>query len=216
MTLGDARLSDSAAAIDAGNMEPVFTHKMMKPTDENNFASLGYECNQCTFEQFLAIEPRPGWSKGPTQVLIPNGILRSTPSFEGVPSSMDFVPEIPGNEYKLIVKNLNAKVLEIRDGGAIVEATVMRDTLLRFPAGSRVHELTNPEGDVFVLFAHHVDPQNVVIPDFQDPNVLGDFPRPEGWVYSTRIIDEELALDSINNTTVLAIRTNHVSTWEKR
>ena len=35
---------------------------------------------------------------------------------------------------------------------------VMRDTRLSFAAGTRVHELTDTEGRVFVLFAHGVDP----------------------------------------------------------
>lgn len=48
----------------------VFTRKMMKSTDENRFSALGYECNTCTFEQWLSIVPPEGWSKGQAQVLI--------------------------------------------------------------------------------------------------------------------------------------------------
>ena len=155
---------------DASSPPPTFTHKMMKQTGENQFAALAYDCPECTFEQWLAIEPPDGWTKGPAQVLVADeGEMRSLPSFEGVPDTMDFIEEVPGNEYQLIAKNLDGRIVEISGNGVIVEAQVMRDNLLRFDAGRRVHELTDPEGNVFVLFAYEVDPTNVVIPDFDDP-----------------------------------------------
>jgi hypothetical protein len=212
---------DAGATTDASNPPenpaPVFTHKMMKRTGENMFASLAYECPTCTFEQHQAIVPPTGWMKGPSQVaLFSRGELRSTPSFEGVPDAVDFVAEVPGNEYTLIAKNLDATIVANGADGLVVQTQVMRDTLLRWSAGMRVHELTDPEGNVFVLFAYGVDPTNVVIPDFQDAAVLADFSGPEGWVYSTRILDEELLLDSPDIATVLAIRGATHSTWEMR
>ena len=193
-----------------------FTHKMFKSTGENMFSTLGYECFECTFEQFLAIDPPEGWSKGPTQVVLPVGELRSRPSFEGVPDAVDFVPEIPGAEYVLIVKNLDARFVETGPNGIIVEAQVMRDTVLRFAAGQRVHELTAPDGGIFTLFAYEVDPRNVNPPDFQAADGLGDFAGPEGWIYSSRILEEEMALDTPETATVLAIRGGTQSGWQKR
>jgi hypothetical protein len=92
----------------------------------------------------------------------------------------------------------------------------MRDTRLAFDAGRRVHELTDPEGRVFVLFAYQVDPQNVVIPDFQDPGFMGEFTPPTGWTYTSRVLAEALVLDTPDVATVLAIRTEKTSTWEMR
>ena len=169
------------------------------------------------FEHHLAIEAPEGWTKGPSQVILnSSGELRSTPSFDGVPDSMDFVPEVPGNEYILIAKNLDGTIIEAGSNGAIVLAQVMRDTLQRFSEGRRVHELTDPEGNIFVLIAYEVDPENVEIPDFQAADVLADFSGPDGWDYSTRVLDEELLLDSPEIATVLAIRTDTNSTWEMR
>jgi hypothetical protein len=193
-----------------------FTHKMMKKTDENMFSSLAYECFECTLEQFAAIEPPEGWTKGPIQLSLSGGELRRNPSFEGVPDSMDFVPEIPGNEYELIAKTLEGKVIKAGPDGIVAEVQVMRDTSLRYLAGSRVHELTDPEDRTFVLIAHEVDPENVGNIDFQAPDALGEFPTPDGWTYSTRILDEELILDTPDIATVLAIRTEITSTWEMR
>ena len=66
--------------------QTVFTHKMMKQvpggTPDQKFA---YECQSCTFEQWLSIEPPPGWEAGPAQVsLMDSGNLRSRPSFEKI------------------------------------------------------------------------------------------------------------------------------------
>ena len=193
-----------------------YTHKMRKPTGENLFASLAYECSQCTVEQHAAIEVPEGWTKGPVQQILSDGELRSTPSFEGVPDAMDFVEEVPGNEYILIAKNLDGEILETGENGVVVRAQVMRDTVLRFPTDSRVHELTDPEGDVYVLFAHGVDPDALDDIDFQAVDALGDFSGPEGWTYTTRVLDDELALDTPDIATVLAIRGETTSTWEKR
>jgi len=206
-----------ADTTDAPSPPRAFTHKMMKQTGENQFAALAYDCPQCTFEQWLAIEPPEGWTKGPAQVLVADsGELRSWPSFEGVPDTMDFIEEVPGNEYQLIAKNLDGRIIEISADGVVVEAQVMRDTQLRFDAGRRVHELTDPEGHVFVLFAYEVDPTNVVIPDFDDPEFLADFSPPTDWTYASRVLEEALVLDTTNIATVLAIRGTVTSTWERR
>jgi hypothetical protein len=199
-----------------------FTHKMMKSTGENPFASLAYECPECTFEQWDSIVPPDGWSKGPAQIAVfsaKDSGLRSTPSIEGHPDTVDFLDDIPGNEYKLIARPLDGTLIENGPSGLVVEVQVMRDTLLVFNAGMRVHELTNPEGNVFVLFAHHVDPYNLQEINFQDADSMAYLTPPEGWTYSTRILDEELALDSDNSdgvVSVLAIRGDLNSTWEKR
>ncbi|MEE2785792.1 MAG: hypothetical protein VX589_00535 [Myxococcota bacterium] len=196
---------------------PVFTHKMMKATGENRFASLAYECAECTFEQHLSIVPPEGWSKGPTQVAVfTSGELRSTPMFDGVPNAVDFLPEMPGKEYILIAKNVSARLVERSLTGVVVIAQVIRDTVFRYAAGRRIHELTSPDGDIFVLFAYHVDPTNVVIPDFNDEAALGNFQAPQGWTYGTRILNAELRLESTDVATVLAIRGAKNSTWQRR
>ena len=208
---------DSGSEADPlAGMQSNFTHKMMQSTGENPFAQLGYECRECTWEQIQAIVPPPGWTKGPTQILIPTGEMRSRPSFEGVPDSMDFVPEIPGNEYLLIVKNVDARIIEIGAMGVVVEAQVMRDTLLRFPPTALVHELTDPEGNVFVLFVHGIDPNDPYRVNYLEPDALSYLVPPEGWTYSNRVLTEELLLDADGSTTVLAIRGENDSTWEKR
>ena len=197
--------------------ESAFTHKMIKSTEENLFSSLAYECSECTFAQHMNITAPEGWTKGPHQVSVfSSGELRSLLSFDDVPSSVDFIPEVPGEEYVLIAKNLDAEILQSGSSGVVVEAQVMRDTIFYYDVGVRVHELTDPEDRVFVLFAYQVDPIELIAPDFQESDLSQELTVPSGWVYSSRILDEELIIDTADVATVLAIRTDTDSTWQMR
>ena len=145
--------------------------------------------------------------------------MRSYPTVENHPDSFDFLEEMPGNEYRVIAITLDGEFIENAAGRLVVKAQVMRDTRLVFQALTRVHELTDPDGNVFVLFAHHVDPDNIDAIDFQSQDAMAYLVAPEGWTYATRILDEELVLDANNFdgvVPVLAIRGDINSTWEQR
>lgn len=193
-----------------------FTLKMNQSTGESDITQLAYQCDECSFAQFEAIPVPDGWQKSPTQVLIVPGEMRSVPSFEGVPDTLDFVPEIPGEEFRLIAKVLDVTVLEFAPNGFMALAEVMRDTIFRYPAGSRIHELTDPDGNSYVLFAYEVESKEFTEPDFQDANALIDYPGPQGWVYTTEIIDEELVMEANGIANVLTIRRTPSSVWQKR
>lgn len=219
---GDASASPEDASAEPQGGGSVFTHKMMKQTGETPFESLAYECSQCTFEQWESIDPPEGWSKGPAQQALfsaERSALRSYPEVEGHPDSVDFLDEVPGDEYRVIAINQSGRLVENGTAGIVAEVQVQRDTLLVWTAGMRVHELTDPEGGVFVLFAHHVDPGDEQDVDFQSEDALSYFTEPTGWTYSNRTLEEDLELDSNNHdgvVTVLAIRGAVNSTWEKR
>ena len=192
-----------------------FTHKMNLKTDDNQYSSLAYDCNQCTFEQWKTIVPPEGWSKGPAQVLMANtGVLRSTPTFEGVEPAVDFLDDVEGAEYINIAKVLDATVVAVTETELIVEAQVMRDTLLVFNPGRRIHQLEDPTGRTFVLFAHGVDADNPVIPDLDSEDLLSSLVPPEGWTYSSYLAEDGLELDTPDVATVLAIRGDIELTWE--
>ena len=210
-----ANSDDASEHTGAADGTYTFTHKMNLKTDDNQFSSLAYDCNQCTFEQWKTIVPPEGWSKGPAQVLMTNsGELRSTPTFEGVEPAVDFLDEVEGAEYINIAKVLDATIVAVTETELIVEAQVMRDTLLVFNPGRRIHELRDPDGRVFVLFAHGIDADNPVIPDLDSENLLSSLVPPEGWTYSSRIADDGLELDTPDVATVLAIRGDIELTWE--
>ena len=198
------------------------THKMMKNTGENRFASLAYECPECTFEQWESIVPPEGWSKGPAQISLfspEESTMRSYPSVDGHPESVDFLSEVPGNEYRVIAVNLDGQIVQRSLQGAVVEVQVQRDTRLVFTIGMRIHELTSPDGATYVLFAHHIDDGEWQDVDYQTEDVLDYFTPPMGWTYSTRILQSPVVLDANDSqgvVTVLAIRGAINSTWEKR
>ena len=223
----DAKIEDSSeSTLDQDNSDlphvPVdpdsaFTHKMIKSTSENLFSSLAYECSTCTFEQHMGIIAPEGWTKGPHQVAVfSTGELRSTPSFDGVPSSVDFIPEVPGEEYVLIAKNVSGEIIQSGSNGVAVETQVIRDTIFYYDAGLRLHELTDPDGRVFVLFAYQVDPIDLTAPDFQEADLSQEITVPSGWIYSSRILDEQLIIDTAEVATVLALRSDINSTWQLR
>ena len=195
-----------------------FTHKMMLATADNPpTSSLGYECPECTFEQWQSIVPPEGWSKGPAQVLLADsGERRSDPTHPEHPSSVDFLEEVPGEEFVLIVINTGAEIIEVTESRMVLKASVIRDTVLEFNPGRRLHILTSPEGKEYILFAMGIDPDNPVIPDTDAPDVLGDFVAPEGWTYSTEIATDGLTLEASGLTNVIAIRNTSELTWEER
>ena len=193
-----------------------FTLKLLKRTGENFFSSLAYECNDCSFEQFENLRAPRGWSKSPMQIILPTGELESQLSFEGVPSTMDFLPEIPGDEFKLIAKNLESEVIKIGLSGIMLKSKVMRNTVLRYLAGTRIHELTDTEGNSYVLFAYEVESVDFDRSYFENADAMSHYPHPRGWTYSSRIINEDLELISEGVVTVLAIRSKTSSVWEKR
>ena len=193
-----------------------FTLKVLKRTDENIFSNLAYECNECTFEQFDALTLPRGWRKSPKQIILPVGELLSHLSFEGVSSTLDLIPEIPGDEFQLIAKGLEGKIVNISFNGIMIKSKVMRNTVLRYPAGRRVHELTDKDGNIYVLFAYEVKSVNFDRSFFEKDDVLSNYPHPKGWLYSSRIIDEDLILNSKGVVDVLAIRSDPSSVWEKR
>ena len=124
---------------------------------------------------------------------------------------------MPGNEYQIIARPQSGRLVEFTPQGLIAITNVERDTELRFPAGRRIHELTSPDGDVYVMFDYGVDSMDVDISDFSHADLLNEYPRPTNWSYSTRILERELVLDSNGVASVLVFRGSiPFSTWEKR
>ena len=192
-----------------------FTLKVLKRTGENLFSNLAYECNECTFEQFEDLTLPRGWRKSPKQIILPDGELLNHLSFEGISGSLDFIPEIPGDEFKLIAKTLEGNIVDISFSGIMIETKVMRNTILRYPAGSRVHELIDEDGNIYVLFAYEVDSADFDRSFFEKIDVLSNYPHPKGWLYLSRILNDDLILNSNGIASVLAIQSETSSVWEK-
>jgi hypothetical protein len=212
----DANWPPAKAVFSQNGMLSTFTHKMVRNTDDNLFSQLAYECTECSIEQQASIDPPPGWQKGPIQVALPISAMLSTPSVEGEPDSVDFLPDVPGNEYRLIAVVRDGELLDSGGNGVMAVTEVERNTIFRYPANTRVHELTDPGGDVYVLFAYEVETEDFIGVDFQSADALRDDPIPVGWSYSTRILAKDLVMHTRDVATVLAIRGSVTSTWQLR
>lgn len=76
-----------------------------------------------------------------------------------------------------------------------VERHVNRGAVFFFDAGSVVHELVRPDGVAYVMQAYCIG----VDPTLTEADLvhLGDrLALPEGWSYRTRVLDEELVVDT--------------------
>ena len=209
-----AACSDSEAESVESRLD--YTLKMQTSAGESPFAYYSYECNACTLSQFFAIDPPDGWQKAPAQVILPNGELEAALIIDDVPLSIDFIEEIPGEEFELIAHSMNGRIVQIGGDGIMAVVNVARNTVFRFPAGRRVHELTDPAGDVFVLFAFEVTSELSEMPDLQSANALDGYPLPNGWTYTNRLLEEAFVMDSNGLAVVLSIRADISSTWQKR
>lgn len=72
---------------------------------------------------------------------------------------------------------------------------VNRGALFYFDAGKPVHELVDPDGTAYVMQAYciGVDPSLTA----ESLHTLGDrLSMPEGWTYRTRVLDDELVVDT--------------------
>lgn len=72
---------------------------------------------------------------------------------------------------------------------------VDRGAIFFFDAGAVVHELVDPSGEAYVMQAYCVGVDPTLTAD--DLSGLGDrLALPEGWTYRTRVLDEELIVDT--------------------
>ena len=88
-------------------------------------------------------------------------------------------------------------------GAPYEEKFVNRGAVFFFDAGAKVWELVNPEGKAYVMQALCIGVDPTISIDTLDS--LGDkLSLPNGWTYRTRILEEELVVDtSDHDATVL-------------
>lgn len=77
------------------------------------------------------------------------------------------------------------------------ETSVQRDTVFSFDAGRDVPVLTAPDGSWYVMqsYSLEVDPELTLD---TLPDIAPRLDLPEGWVFETRTLDENLDVDSID------------------
>ena len=81
--------------------------------------------------------------------------------------------------------------------GPYLERSIVRETVFGFSKGTEMHELTNPDGCVYVMQAYSriVDPGLTI----DDLTGIGDrISPPPGWTFTTRTLADDLGLLSID------------------
>ncbi len=117
-TWPDIVFPPTVAVFSRADLRSSFTLKMLKNTGENLFAQLAYECDECSFAQFAAIEPPPGWSKAPTQVILPIGELQSPPPLKGFRAPWILSPRFPATNSSSLPRASTAEFLKSEKMGS--------------------------------------------------------------------------------------------------
>ncbi len=78
------------------------------------------------------------------------------------------------------------------------------------------HRLIDEDGNIYVLFAYEVDSADFDRSFFEKIDVLSNYPHPKGWLYLSRILNEDLILNPNGIASVIAIQSETSSVWEKR
>lgn len=191
----------SAAALLAlalGAAAPVratsFILEVHDPIGPDPFTRYVYVCLQCTVAQHEAVTPPEGLVLQRAAQGMYSSASAVLPTIPGVDPGLDLVPEIPGDDYFLTAEVLGASILEIAAPNVFALVDVERDTQMTFDPGTVVHEATDPEGNVYILFAF-----DLALSPGIDPTVEGALagtPLPTGWSYSSRTLSESLLVDS--------------------
>jgi hypothetical protein len=197
-----AVLAGGLAAAPAAAQEYVL--EVRELTGENFFARHVYLCAECTPEQFAGVVPPPGFEKAPAKLFMPaEGTGTPAVPPPGVPAALDLTLDVPGAEFDYIARVLDGALLGFAPGiGPLATAQVERFIQFRYAAGDVVHELTDTSGDRWILFSFALE----LLPSY-DVDALGGLaglPVPAGWTYSSRVLDEELVIDSGGLATIFA------------
>ena len=93
------------------------------------------------------------------------------------------------------------------------EKFVNRGAVFFFDAGAKVWELVNPDGKAYVMQALCIGVDPTISLDTLDS--LGDkLALPQGWTYRSRILDEELVVDTTDHdATVIQDEFENTYTW---
>ena len=183
---------------------------MQKLTGENPFARIVYGCSECTRQQFAAIPVPAGWTKGNPMLLVPHAKLERPPNLPGVPKTTDFVPEIAGDEFRLLARVDSGRILGVTTSGIVAVSQVERFTVFTYDAGTMLHELIDPQGNRYVLFAASFLDKGV---DPARANAFAKFGLLPGWRYVSHRLAAPLVVDSHGLANVLT-RNEH-SLWQR-
>ena len=153
-----------------------------------------------------ALTPETGWQVAPARVqLMDSYLVNYPPAPDGLPDVLDF------NGYTL---NYTAEVtggtIVSLTGGIFAIASVARDTVLTYHAGTVVHEVTDPDGYLYTLFTAQTSIAAAF--DLTQEGSLSTLALPTGWTYSSRTLADDFPVHSNGLATVFIAPT---TSWQR-
>lgn len=153
--------------------------------------------NDCPQAAFEAIDPAVVATDLGVSVAVPNGprhwVLDSIVANElaGSGETRDF----GGIEMRSIaIVDLGPGVPNRAPYG---EVSVERDTEFRFDAGREVHELTAPDGSIYVMQSYSLEVDPTL--DVEALSAVGDrLQLPDGWTFTSRVLTEPLVVEDMD------------------
>jgi hypothetical protein len=136
-----------------------------------------------------ALTPEAGWEVAVSRVrLFDSGtVTLPTP-----PAGLTAVLEFGGHTLNYTAEVIDGAIIDIL--GPFVIASVARDTVLTYSAGTVVHEVTDPDGYRYTLFV--ADTSLAAAHDLTMEGALVSLGLPSGWTYSSRTLAEDFSIDS--------------------
>jgi hypothetical protein len=158
--------------------------------------------NDCPQEAFASLDPAAVAAELGVTIAVPNG-----PRYWVLDDIV--ANELAGSGERRSFGGIEMRSIAVVDLGTGVpdrrpyaETAVKRDTEFAFDAGREVHELTAPDGSVYVMQSYSVE-----IDPSLDPTALAGLASrlslPEGWTFASRVLDERLAVEDVDGTAVV-------------
>lgn len=158
--------------------------------------------NDCPQADFAAIDPAAVAADLGVTIAVPNGprywVLDDIVANELAGSGERH--RFGGIEMRSIAEvDLGAGVPDRRP---YVETAVERDTEFAFDAGREVYELTAADGSVYVMQSYSVE-VDAALDVSALAGLAGRLTLPEGWTFTTRVLDEPLIVEDVDGTAVV-------------
>jgi hypothetical protein len=189
-----------AAARDAGATSLHF--EIADPTGVTQFTSYNYICEDCTVEQYEAMVLPAGYLKRNVRFLVPSttGGFPATPP-AGVAAALDFVPDLPGDDFFFCCEVLSGAFLGFDPGSGAIFSTVVvkRSNVFHYDAGEVVHDVIDTVGNRYALFL--IDVALAETHDLAQLDALADLALPAGWSYESRVLAAPLAVRATGGVT---------------
>ena len=177
------------------------TFEVRVPADEDPdvFGHI-YICNGCTPETWPSILAPEGGFKTRDRLRLTEMYLTPREAPEGVAPALDMSSEIPGDEMIYTGSLLSIRPIAYRfSSGLHFRMRVLRTTTFVYEAGRVVHELTDSEGEKWILFSVPLsktihDPAGEGTLDPNQPDAFAHLKPPYWWTYSSRRLEEDLVV----------------------